>query len=379
MTEPNGTRLEGLLRRHIARKGGIGIAEYMTHCLAHPEYGYYTTQQPLGEDGDFITAPEASQIFGELLGIWAIACWRHMGSPARINLMELGPGRGLLMSDLLRAAAVQPDFLAALRVHLVEISPILRAEQRRRLGDAPAPVHWHATLPEDGAAAATPPGDAMLDDAPLLIIANEFFDALPVQHYEHTEQGWRERMIVIDKDGGFALRPVGNAPAAEKLPAWARNLPVGSIIELSPAREMTARHLARLLRSRGGALLAIDYGHTTPAPGETLQALHRHRQVSIFHRPGETDLTAHVDFAALAEAFRAEGLNTPPPLQQGAFLLGLGLRERLDALLRNADEQQAERLLRGAERIAGVEQMGSLFKVLCAHHPHMPPPPPFAP
>ncbi len=356
------TPLERIIRQRIRQHGGLTVADYMRLCLTHPEHGYYTTRQPLGEGGDFLTAPEASQVFGELLGVWAMACWQQMGSPPRLHLVELGPGRGLLMADLLRAAASRPAFLRTLRVHLVELSPTLRQQQEQRLASAGVPLRWHETLPQ-----------AL--DAPAIVIANEFLDALPVRHYEHTAEGWRERLIMLDENDAFTFTASGPPPPA--LPAWAQDVPIGGIIELSPEREAAARQLGHLLRHAKGAALVIDYGHATPAPGETLQALHRHRQVDIFHRPGESDLTTHVDFHALATTLRNTGIATPPVMEQGAFLLALGLRERLATLLRNASEEQAGRLLRGAERIAGVEHMGSLFKVLCAHGPDIPTPPPF--
>ena len=366
MTAAGQTPLEHLIRQRIRRQGGITVADYMSLCLTHPEHGYYTTRQPLGEEGDFITAPEASQMFGELIGVWAMACWQSLGRPPRLHLVELGPGRGLLMHDLLRAARALPDFTQALHAHLVEVSPHLRAEQRQRLASYDVPLRWHDDLP---------PPEA-LADGPVLVIANEFFDALPVHHYERISEGWRERLVVEDAAGNLAFAATGTPLPSETLPQWARNLPVGSIIEIAPERQQYARRIATLLRHTGGAALVIDYGHATPGPGETLQALHRHRQVSVFHRPGESDLTAHVDFTALAEAMA--GLHVPPPLEQGAFLLGLGLRERLHALLANATEEQAARLVRGAERIAGAQHMGRLFKALCAHTPDMPTPPPFA-
>ena len=366
MTAARQTPLERLIRQRIRQQGGITVADYMSLCLTHPEHGYYTTRQPFGEKGDFITAPEASQMFGELVGVWAMACWQSLGCAPRLHLVELGPGRGLLMSDLLRAARALPDFAQALEVHLVEVSPPLRAEQQEHLKAFGAPLRWHTDLP-------TP---ETLADGPVLFIANEFFDALPVHHYERTSDGWRERLVVEDETGNLAFAATGAPLPEERLPQWTQNLPVGSIIEISQERQEVARRIATLLRHTGGAALIIDYGHTSPGPGETLQALHRHQQVSVFHRPGESDLTAHVDFAALAEAMT--GLHVPPPLEQGAFLLGLGLRERLHALLANATEEQATRLLRGAERIAGVEHMGRLFKVLCAHALDMPTPPPFA-
>ncbi len=362
------TPLERMIRRHIAHSGGLSVADYMELCLSHPEHGYYTTRQPFGAAGDFITAPEASQMFGELLGAWAAACWQGMGGPARLHLVELGPGRGMLMQDLLRAAKSWPDFFRALRVHMVEISPHLRAAQKERLEGAGVHVRWHERLPgrED-----------LGGEGPVMVMANEFLDALPVHHYERVAEGWRERLVVVGEDGRLAFAPVGEAPRA--VPAWARDLPVGSVIELSPERAAMARDIARLVAARGGVALVIDYGHVRPAAGETLQALHRHERVEVFHRPGMSDITAHVDFAALGEAFRAAGLAVARPLEQGAFLLSLGLEQRLRALLARADTAQAARLLRGAERIAGADQMGRLFKVLCAHSADMPTPEPFTP
>ena len=368
MTAARGqTPLERIIRERIAQEGGLRVADYMALCLSHPQHGYYPTRQPFGEAGDFITAPEASQMFGELIGVWAAAYWRQMGAPDRLHLIELGPGRGLLMQDLLRAAASWPHFRHALQVHLVEISPHLRATQQQALAATGVAVQWHERLPEAA---------VLADEGPVIIIANEFFDALPVHQYVRTEGGWRERLVIIGDDGRLMLAPVGGAPP--EVPDWAADLPVGSIIELSPQRAAMAQKIARLIGARGGAALIIDYGHVRPGAGETLQALHRHRQVDVFFRPGMSDLTAHVDFAALGKVLRAAGLAVPEVLAQGAFLLALGLEQRLRALLARADEAQTARLMRGAQRIAGPEQMGRLFKVLCAHHPALPTPVPFA-
>ncbi len=369
MTDTGGqTPLERLIRWRIAQEGGLSVAEYMHLCLSHPEHGYYTTRQPFGASGDFITAPEASQMFGELVGAWAAACWQRMGGPRRLHLVELGPGRGLLMQDLLRAARSWPEFHRTLTVHMVEISPHLRAEQKERLANAGIDVRWHERMPE---------AEELGGDGPVIVIANEFFDALPVHHYERTKDGWRERLVVIGDNGRLAFAPVGKP--LENLPEWAVDVPVGGVIELSPERADMARGLARLIAARGGVALVFDYGHVRPGAGETLQALHRHERVDVFFRPGEADITAHVDFAALADAFREGGLVAPAPMVQGAFLLALGLQQRLRALLARANDAQAARLVRGAERIAGREQMGGLFKVLCAHHSGMSTPVPFSP
>lgn len=358
-----GTPLATRIRDIIAREGGISVAEYMRLCLTDPRHGYYTTRQPFGPEGDFITAPEASQIFGELIGAWAAAGWQALGAPRPFALVELGPGRGLLMQDALRALRVMPGLMEAVRIHLVEASPHLRKEQERRLRASGLPLVWHADV-ED------------LPALPAIIIANEFLDALPVHHYERTAAGYRERRIVLDETGRPLFRADG--PPPPRLPAWAEDLPEGSIIELSPEREALAFRLARHVARHGGALLFIDYGHDRPGPGETLQAMHRHRRVSPFFRPGESDLTAHVDFASIAGAIaQVKGMRVHGPMPQGDFLRALGLEVRLEALCRRADARQRIILRRGARRIAGDEAMGRLFRVLAATPEGIPVPPPF--
>ena len=355
------TPLEAEIRARIAETGGLSVADYMTLCLTHPRHGYYTTRQPLGAAGDFITAPEASQIFGELIGAWVAAGWRAMGAPALLRLVEPGPGRGLLMADLLRAAAHMPGFAEAVRVHLVEASPLLRAEQKRRLAGR-APVRWHADLAE-------------VPEGPTIVVANEFLDALPVHHHERTPEGWRERLVVVGDDGELTFAACG-APLRE-VPEWAAALPPGSVIETGPARDALAAEVAARVARHGGAALFIDYGHARPGPGETLQAVHRHRQVPVFFRPGEADLTAHVDFNSLAAAMRAAGCDVHGPMAQGDFLRALGLEARLAVLMQRADARRRMILRRGARRIAGDDQMGRLFKVLAAVPRGAPAPPPF--
>ncbi len=359
-----GTPLAEIIRRRIQEEGGLTVADYMTLCLTHPEHGYYTTRQPLGAQGDFITAPEASQIFGELIGAWAAAGWQAMGAPTPFALVELGPGRGLLMQDAFRALRVMPGLLKAVQVHLVETSPLLGKEQEQRLKPLGVPLFWHADIDT-------------LPALPSIIIANEFLDALPVHHCERTPQGWRERRIVLDESGMPRFRADGAPLPAEQVPAWARELPVGTVIEISPEREALAAALARHIADHGGAVLLIDYGHATPGPGETLQALHRHRRVSPFFRPGESDLTAHVDFAAVAAAMTAAGVDVYGPMPQGPFLAALGLEARLEALCRRASARQRIILRRGARRIAADDAMGRLFKVLAAVPAGAPAPAPF--
>ncbi len=358
------TPLERIIRERIAETGGITVAEYMALCLGHPEHGYYMSRQPFGREGDFITAPEASQIFGELVGVWVAAGWQAMGAPERIALVELGPGRGTLMRDVLRAARVMPGLADAVRVHLVETSPALRRVQEETLAGCGAEVSWHADL-------------ADVPRGPAIVVANEFFDALPVHHYERLADGWRERLVVTDGEDGLRFAATGRAP--EHLPEWAEDLPPGSVIELSPERETCMADLAARLAADGGAFLVFDYGHAVPGAGETLQAVARHRKVSVFHRPGEADLTAHVDFHALAVAAERAGMTCWGPVEQGPFLRAMGLAARYEMLRRKATARQRIILKRGVERIAGDAQMGRLFKVLAGVSPGLPAPAPFEP
>ncbi len=358
------TPLERIIRERIAATGGITVAEYMGLCLGHPEHGYYMSRQPFGREGDFITAPEASQIFGELVGIWVASGWQAMGAPGRIALIELGPGRGTLMRDILRAVRVMPGFVDAVRVHMVETSAALRKVQEETLSGCGVEASWHADL-------------ADVPRGPAIVVANEFFDALPVHHYERLAEGWRERLVVIDEEGAFRFAAVGDAP--EHLPEWAEALEVGSIIELSPERAAFMAGLARRLAEDGGAFLVFDYGHAVPGAGETLQAVARHRKVSVFHNPGAADLTAHVDFHALAVAAERAGMTCWGPVEQGPFLRAMGLAARYEMLRRKATARQRIILKRGVERIAGDSQMGRLFKVLAGVSPGLPAPAPFEP
>ncbi len=345
------TPLEGIVRDEIAQRGPLSVARYMALCLGHPRHGYYMTRQPFGAEGDFLTAPEACQIFGELTGLWVMMAWQGMGAPDPFHLVELGPGRGVLMADMLRAMGVLPDCRKAVRVHLVETSPRLRAEQQKTLAGSDVSLRWHGEI-------------STLPEGPVIVVANEFFDALPVHHYERVREGWRERMVVVDASGALGFAAVGDVLA--EVPDWAADLPVGAVIELSPERRALAGALGARLAACGGAFLTLDYGHVHPGPGETLQAVHGHEKVDVFFRPGMSDLTAHVDFSALGAALAAGGLKVCAPMTQGEFLLRMGLRERLDALLKTARAEQARILRKGAERIAGPKGMGQLFKALAA-------------
>jgi NADH dehydrogenase [ubiquinone] 1 alpha subcomplex assembly factor 7 len=352
--------LAAKLRARIAAEGPLPVDAFMAACLADPDHGYYRGGDRLGRAGDFVTAPEISQVFGELLGLWAAEMWRLIGGPDPVNLVELGPGRGTLMADALRAIAkAAPAFRDALRVRLVEISPGFRALQQAALGPSPT---WHDSL-------------AAVPDGPAIVLANEYFDALPVKQFVRAEDGWRERCVSHDGQGfRFVMSPrradppLGDAHRAAAL---------GQLVEISPAAQGEARALAAsLVRARGAALI-IDYGSASGFVGETLQAVSRHRPVDPLAEPGEADLTAHVDFAALAAAAAAAGAWVFGPVQQGAFLSRLGLGVRVAALLAGAGAEPGRAIARAAQRLIDPAEMGTLFKTLALVGPRDIAPPGF--
>lgn len=337
------------LKQKISAEGSISVEDYMGLCLTDAEHGYYRTGQPLGTDGDFITAPEISQMFGELIGLWSAALWQAMGEPRQFKLIELGPGRGALMSDALRAIRAVPGFLNALEMHLIEISEVLRAGQRRMLAPYGLPA-WHEEL------SAVPAG-------PAVIIANEFFDALPIRQYIRANGGWRERRIGLAGKGRLAFtlgEPARLAPGDDPLPEEAEE---GGIAEQRPAAAKVIQEFARRARAAPLAALTIDYGYER-GYGDTFQAVRRHHYADPFCSPGESDLTAHVDFAALARAAKAEGLAVWGPMFQGEFLLRLGLEIRCERLLQHATAQQRAAIMAGVHRLVDPAAMGTLFKVM---------------
>ena len=348
----------------IEREGPMRLDRYMALCLQHPRYGYYMTHDPFGAQGDFITAPEISQMFGEMVGLWLADAWALSGSPQEARLVELGPGRGTLMADLLRALRVAPGLSERLEVDLVETSPTLRQAQRDLLARETIPVQWRYGLGE------APHG-------PIFLIANEFFDALPVRHFVRTAPGWRERVVGLDARRRLAF---GLAPKIETdLPPAA---PLHSVIEVSPAAQDIMAEIAQRIASDGGAALIIDYGYTKTTLGESLQAVSRHAYVDPLATPGEADLTAHVDFAALARAATAQGAKVLGPTTQGRFLAQIGIERRASALRSRASEQQKADIDTALRRLTGSgdprEVMGDLFKVMAVTHPDMPDPPGFA-
>jgi NADH dehydrogenase [ubiquinone] 1 alpha subcomplex assembly factor 7 len=353
------TPLAGRLAETIRQIGPVGVDHFMAAALGDPEFGYYQTRDPLGAAGDFITAPEISQIFGEIIGLWCADQWQQMGGPDPVQLVELGPGRGTLMADLLRACAVLPPLAAAIRVHLVETSPALRRRQQdllRNLHPAVTPV-WHDTLDT------VPPG-------PLLLVANEFFDALPIRQFQYRAGIWHERCVGLDAEGGFAFTlgrpatpPVTPPPPAED-----------AIFETAEPALAIAATIGRRLAASPGAALIIDYGHVRTASGETLQAMRRHRFVPVLDAPGEADLTAHVDFDALGRELTTQGALCWGPVTQERFLTVNGAAQRVAALTRGKPEPAASSIRQAAARLLDSAQMGSLFKVLAATSGDLPAP-----
>ena len=362
--EPGSGRLAAEIAAIIADGGPIGVDRFMALALGHPVLGYYVTRDPFGAEGDFTTAPEMSQMFGELLGAWAADVWTAMGAPPRTRLVELGPGRGTLLADVLRVAHRLPGFAGAIDLHLVEISPALREIQRRTLADCGRPVSWVASLDD------VPPG-------PAIVLANEFFDTLPVRHYVRKPRGWHERLVGFG-NGALAF---GLAPQPE--PGITLDAPDGAILEIGLAAQGLARALAEHLVRNEGAALVIDYGYMVPAFAETLQAVRRHRFTDPLSAPGEADLSAHVDFGGLTRAARTAGAAVHGPVPQGTFLRGLGITARAAVLKRRATAEAAAAIDAALDRLTGdgtAEQpgMGQLFKVLCIAAPGLPVPPGFS-
>jgi NADH dehydrogenase [ubiquinone] 1 alpha subcomplex assembly factor 7 len=337
----------------IAVGGPLNVAQYMTACLHDPEFGYYATRPALGEAGDFITAPLVSQMFGELIGLWAVECWERLGQPSPVRLVEAGPGDGALMGDMLRAARLAPAFLDAAEVWLVEVSEPLRAVQRAKLGET---ARWASNLEE------------IPEGAPVILVANELLDCLPARQWVRTDKGWAERLVTVGEDGALAFALGGQAPPFPA--AW--DAEPGDVMEISPAQEAFADQLGHRIARDGGAALLIDYGRAEPGPGDTLQALRRHQKMGPLACPGEADLTMHADFPKVLAAAQAQGAETAL-LTQGELLRRLGIEARAAALAR-ARPDRAAVIGRQLERLVGADQMGELFKAACIHSPGWTPP-----
>lgn len=349
------TSLAERLTARIRAEGPIALADFMAAALVDPEEGYYMTRDPFGAGGDFTTAPEITQAFGELLGLWCAEVWRGLGSPDPVLLVELGPGRGALMADALRAIGkMVPNFRAALTPHLVEISPVLRAAQQAKLEGQGAV--WLEDLNE-------------LPSGPAIFLANEFFDALPIEQAIRREDGWISRRVGLGERDRFVFID------AEAL-TLDREAEPGAILERCPTGEAIASMLGQRAAQGNSAALIIDYGEEGVL-GESLQAVRGHRAHDVLADPGSADLTAHVDFAALAENARGQGASVFGPVPQGALLRALGLVERTEQLMRCASPEVARSLRAGMIRLIDPAAMGTLFKALAILPPGHPPPPGF--
>ncbi len=330
-------------RRLIAATGPISLAHYMAEANAR----YYASRDPLGSAGDFITAPEISQMFGEMVGVWLADIWMRAGKPGPVLYVEPGPGRGTLARDCLKVAA---RFGLNPQVHFVETSPVLRAAQREVVPHA----HWHNDL------------STLPTNAPMLLVANEFLDALPIRQLVKTPRGWRERMVGVmaDEAGHPAFAPMaGELPMDAAVPEGAREAEAGTIIETCPAAAAVVSEISRRLATQGGAALLIDYGYDTVQTGSTLQALRAHQHHDPFTAPGEADLTALVDFATAAEVARRDGARVLGTVGQGAWLNAMGIGTRAAALAQSSPAH-AKSIAAALERLTHPEQMGTLFKVM---------------
>jgi NADH dehydrogenase [ubiquinone] 1 alpha subcomplex assembly factor 7 len=355
------TPLTARLLAEIAATGPIGVDRYMAACLGDPEFGYYTTRDPLGRGGDFVTAPEISQIFGELIGLWVAAVWQSLDSPSAFRLIELGPGRGTLMADALRALTVLPACRTAVHIDLVEISPILQERQRLTLAphrDA-IRIAWHGSI------------DTIPVDLPTIVIANEFFDALPIRQWIRRGGLWRERRI--GREGEQLVFVDGDAASGIPLPLATD----AAIAETSEQAAAVAAALGGRISATGGAALVVDYGHDGKRLGDSLQAIRGQAPAPVLEACGECDLTAHLDFAALAAAFAAAGLETAGPVTQGRWLTAIGAGTRAERLARDRDAATVAAISQGLRRLIDPMAMGSLFKVLGAASPGLGPLPGF--
>ena len=338
------------------------LADFMAECLFHPQHGYYVAGDPLGAGGDFTTAPEISQTFGEMLGLCLAQSWLDQGRPAPFALAELGPGRGTLMADILRAARAVPGFVEAAQLHLVEASPALRARQGEALGAAAA--QWHAEA-------------ATLPDLPLFLVANEFFDALPIRQFQRAAAGagWHERVVTLGDDDALAFAWSAPAPVAA-LAARLADTAEGDIVELRPAAEVVIAVIAARIGAHGGAALIVDYGDRR-SQGDTFQAVRGHAPADPLAEPGRADLTAHVDFGALQDA--AQGVGVTAMTRQGILLERLGITERAQALARRLTGPALESHVAAHRRLTHPDEMGTLFKAVALHAHGAPLPPGFDP
>jgi SAM-dependent MidA family methyltransferase len=354
------TPLAEKIRAIISAYGPISVTDYFALCLADPDYGYYKTRDPFGRGGDFVTAPEVSQLFGEMVGIFLVHAWeKHLKPRRNVRIAEIGPGRGTMMADILRVAQkLAPDLYEIATVHLVETSPTLREVQGKTLESHAVKIGWHDSFDE-------------IPSGFLLLAANEFFDAVPIRQFVKTQAGFRERLVGVDGDGALTFTAGAGGLDPALLPTGHQTAPPGTIVEVAPARAAIMQMLSDRLFDSGGTALIIDYGHLEAGFGDTLQAVFRHAFDPPLAHPGEADLTSHVDFEVLADIARARSIAVNGMTTQGEFLLKLGLLERAGALGRGKDAAEQEAIRAAVERLAGdgLNQMGGLFKVMAVSSP----------
>lgn len=345
--------LKDRLAREIALTGPMTVADFVTRCLHDPRGGYYATRPALGATGDFITAPMVSQMFGELIGLWAAEVWNRLGAPERVRLVEVGPGDGTLMADALRAARVAPGFLEAVDLVLIEPSAPLRALQAKTLADADVHPRWVKDL------------NGVETDAPVILIANEVLDCLPARQFVRTEDGWAERRVGVTDNGDLTFGLVAITGGFTR-PAFA--VDPGQVIEISEQQAAFGRDLGLLVKAASGAALLIDYGRAASEAGDTLQALRRHQKVDPLADPGEADLTQWADFPTVLEAALRSGADVTGCMGQGEFLRLLGIEARADRL--KAGRPDAAPVIdRQLARLTADDQMGSLFKAASVFSP----------
>lgn len=359
--------LEELIKERIRRYGPITIADYMQMALSHPEHGYYMKRDPLGAAGDFITAPEISQVFGEIVGAWLVNHWQLMGSPKEVALVELGAGRGTLMADILRSTKSISGFHDAINVHMVETSPVLQQKQWKTLAGKHKRIEWHDSIDD-------------LPAIPMLLVANEFFDALPIRQFVKKQDGWHERLVDVEGDklifvtsANKAMLPISMIPAQSILEDLEGILgeavsdvsaPKENIIETCEPAIMIIRQVSEHIAKHGGAALVIDYGYSEGSQKDTLQAMKNHAYHDALKDVGDADITAHVDFLGLSQTAQMEGVNVHEVMPQGAFLMQLGAGIRTTNLCETASPEQQKALITGLKRLADPAEMGELFKVL---------------
>ena len=341
------TPLKAKILDLIRAEGPIGVGHYMHIALMDEEHGYYMRRDPFGAAGDFITAPEISQMFGEMIGLFFVQAWEDRGAPERFHLVEMGPGRGTLLADILRAAKIRPAFLDAAQVTLIEASPALRSVQEKTL--AGIRVRWVEGL-------------EALAEAPIFLIANEFLDALPAQQFVKSDRGWHMRMVAAQGDElVFALSEEHEPP--DFAPSSLRDAPKESVLEIGTEAVAAVRTISDRIVDNGGVALIVDYGHTKTSLGDTFQAVKHHAYADPLFEPGEADMTFHVDFENLARAAREADAYVFGPETQGAFLTALGIHLRAEKLKRANPAKVAE-IDAALDRLTNPKEMGTLFKVM---------------